>query len=335
MPLIRRISTYFRHRRSYLYAVAVAVAIAVLIAIGYALIPSGGGRMQAGDWVPYQWPIKPFDRPHPIRGNLNDPRMSHRHGDGPGSSSFHSGVDISAPGGTAVYTVAAGHVCTLEGGYQGHPTMVGVCGKGFEFAYWHIKPVVESGQRLDEHQLLGYVIKKCGHVHLSEMWDKRTWNPLRAGVLTPYHDHSKPTIVSATLYRNGSYLPLSGASLSGRIDLVVDTFDTPELKSNWPWARVTPALIRWRLLSVASGKALIPTRTSLDSRLNKLKVAAAEVFAPGTRKNRVKRAGVYNFWLVRGFDTSELPNGAYKLVVLVSDSRGNTARKTFELRVDN
>ncbi len=340
MPLFSRISFTFRHRggawrrRSYLYAAAFVAVVAALVAIGYALFPSGGGREQAGDWAPYQWPIKPFDRPHPIRGNLDDPRLT-KHRIGGDELEFHSGVDISAPGGTAVYTVAAGHVCALGGGYRGRPTTVGVCGKGFEFAYWHIRPVVESGQHLAEHQLLGYVMKKWGHVHLSEMWAGRTWNPLRAGALTPYDDHSKPTIVSAMLYRHGSYLPVSGASLSGRVDLVVNAFDTPELKSNWPWARVTPALIRWRLLSEATGKALIPTRTSLDSRLNKLKVAPTEVFAPGTRKNGVRRVGVYNFWLVRGLDSSELRNGAYRLVVLASDSRGNTTRKTFELTVDN
>lgn len=334
MPLIHRINTHFRHRRSYLYAVAFVVVVA-LVAIGFVLYPSGGEKVKPSDWTPYQWPIKPFNRPHPIRGNLNDPRMSHRHGDGPGSSSFHSGVDITAPGGTAVYTVAAGHVCTLGGEYRGRSTTVGVCGKGFEFAYWHIRPVVENGQRLAEHQLLGYVLEKWGHVHLSEMWDGKTWNPLRPGALTPYDDQTKPTIASAMLYRNGSYLPLAGASLSGRVDLVVASFDTPELNSNWPWATVTPALIRWRLLREATGIAVIPTRTCFDSRLNKLKVAPTDVFAPGTHKNRVRRAGAYNFWLVKGFDTSQLPNGAYGLVVLVSDSRGNTARKNYELRVNN
>ncbi|MHB8060042.1 MAG: M23 family metallopeptidase [Gaiellaceae bacterium] len=335
MPLIRRIKVLFRHPRSYLYAAALAVAVATLAAIGFVYFPSGGGREQARDWAPYEWPIKPFNRPHPIRGNLDDPRLTKYRDGRPGSFSFHSGVDISAPGGTAVYAVAAGHVCTLGGAFRGRPTTVGVCGRGFEFVYRHVGPVVERGQRLAEHQLLGYVLEKWGHVHLGEMWDERTWNPLRAGALTPYHDESKPTIVSIELYRHGRYLPAAGAAVAGRVDLVVSAFDTPELKSSWPWARVTPALIRWRLLSEASGKALIPTRTSLDFRLRKLKREPAKVFAPGTLKNTAKRAGVYNFWLVRGLGTSRLQNGGYRLVVLVSDSRGNTARKTVRLTVRN
>ena len=308
--------------------------IAALAVIGYALLSSGERHGQARAWIPYQWPIKPFDRPHPIRGNLDDPRMPNRHISGPGPFSFHSGVDISAPGGTAVYTVAPGHVCMLGAGSRGRPTALGVCGRGFEFEYSHIKPVVESGQRLAKHQLLGYVIKKWGHVHLSEMWDGRTWNPLRAGALTPYDDRTKPTIVSVMIYRNGSYLPLQ-TTLSGRVDLVLDAYDTPELSSNWPWAIVTPALIRWRLLSEASGKVLIPTRTSLDFRLNKPRTALTEVFAPGTRQNGGKRAGVYNFWLVRGLDSSLLANGAYRLVVLASDTRANTTERSFRLTVEN
>jgi len=39
----------------------------------------------------YPWPLEPFDRPHPVRGYFNDPRIS-------GSSrAFHFGIDIAAP----------------------------------------------------------------------------------------------------------------------------------------------------------------------------------------------------------------------------------------------
>ena len=261
--------------------------------------------------------------------------MPNRHIDGPGPLSFHAGVDISAPGGTAVYAVAPGRVCTLDGGSEGHPTTVGVCGRGFEFAYSHINPVVGKNQRLVKHQLLGYVIERWGHLHFAEMWDGRTWNPLRAKGLTPYEDHTKPTIVSVMVYRHGRYLLASAAPLSGRIDLVVDAFDTPELKSNWPWAKVTPALIRWSLLSEASGEVVVSNRISVDFRSNKLIVPLTAVFAPGTRQNGSKRAGVYNFWLVRHLDTAKLPNGAYRLIVQASDTRGNTASRTFRLTLSN
>jgi hypothetical protein len=48
----------------------------------------------------YGWPVKPFNRQHPVRAYLNDPRNGR--GD---AKSFHFGIDISAPTGTAVYAV--------------------------------------------------------------------------------------------------------------------------------------------------------------------------------------------------------------------------------------
>ena len=56
----------------------------------------------------YSWPLKPFDRAHPVRGYFNDPRISGR------SRAFHFGIDISAPNGTPVYAVRGG-VVHLEG----------------------------------------------------------------------------------------------------------------------------------------------------------------------------------------------------------------------------
>src|SRR5512132_506344 len=51
----------------------------------------------------YGWPVKPFNRQHPVRAYLNDPR----NGDGD-AKSFHFGIDITAPTGTPVYAIAAG-----------------------------------------------------------------------------------------------------------------------------------------------------------------------------------------------------------------------------------
>src|SRR5436189_5077890 len=68
----------------------------------------------------YSWPVKPFDRPHPVRGSFGDPRTvffgpptQRTLLSGAGSFQFHDGVDISAPGGTAVYPVEAGTVAVV------------------------------------------------------------------------------------------------------------------------------------------------------------------------------------------------------------------------------
>src|SRR5262245_57312365 len=44
----------------------------------------------------YGWPVKPFNRQHPVRAFLNDPRIGSN-----GGTSFHFGIDVSAPDGTA------------------------------------------------------------------------------------------------------------------------------------------------------------------------------------------------------------------------------------------
>src|SRR2546423_1426573 len=96
----------------------------------------------------YGYPVKPFDREHPIRGNFGDPRSQFLgpptldtvlHG--AGSFSFHQGVDISAPNDTAVYPVIDGTVTTAT------PAWVRVTSSGGRaFEYWHIRPLVHVGR---------------------------------------------------------------------------------------------------------------------------------------------------------------------------------------------
>ena len=88
--------------RSALAALLCAVVVLVLpAAAGSEAAPHRGTGRE-----PYPWPLKPFDRPHPIRGNFNDPRVEFVGEDL--SSNFHFGVDISAPDLAPVYAVAPG-----------------------------------------------------------------------------------------------------------------------------------------------------------------------------------------------------------------------------------
>src|SRR5918998_5601169 len=55
----------------------------------------------------YGWPLKPFDKQHPVRGFFGDPRIE----EGPhGGESFHFGIDICAADGTPVYATISGRV---------------------------------------------------------------------------------------------------------------------------------------------------------------------------------------------------------------------------------
>src|SRR5205085_7796364 len=78
--------------------------LAALLAL--AIPAAAGSHARVRPVTSYPWPLKPFDRPHPVRGNFDDPRVDFV-GDEL-ASNFHFGVDISAADGTAVYAVAPG-----------------------------------------------------------------------------------------------------------------------------------------------------------------------------------------------------------------------------------
>src|SRR4051812_19979775 len=61
--------------------------------------------------APYPWPVKPFDRQHPVRAFFNDPRIADA------SHAFHFGIDVAAPDGTAVYAVTPGKVFIEDHGH--------------------------------------------------------------------------------------------------------------------------------------------------------------------------------------------------------------------------
>ena len=102
----------------------------------------------------YPWPVRPFNKQHPIRGFFGDPRTVFENGvlaggfDGPGFFSFHQGVDIAAPDGTPVYPVVSGiahylGAATLNvdtGTYQGNARI---------FQYFHVVPDRRRGRAGD------------------------------------------------------------------------------------------------------------------------------------------------------------------------------------------
>src|SRR5947209_15260361 len=140
--------------------------------------------------MPYGWPLKPFDRAHPVRANFNDPRISGA------SRAFHFGIDISAPNGTPVYAVAPGTVHLEDA------RAVSVAAEGREFGYWHLVPAVRHLERVSQHQLLGHVEAPWLHVHFAERSSKMYRNPLRRDGLTPWTDTTRPRVTAITFMRN-------------------------------------------------------------------------------------------------------------------------------------
>jgi len=287
--------------------------LAIFLAL--ALPAAAGSHPKARRGTGYPWPLKPFDRPHPVRGNFDDPRVDFV-GDEL-SSNFHFGVDISAADGTAIYAVAPGIASR-------HPDYVDVLSaSGRDFGYWHVSPAVKNHQAVKQGQLLGHVLRGWGHVHFAENLNGVYVNPLRRGALTPYTDTTPPTVEAVTISRAGK--AVDPTKVSGVVDLTCDAYDVPEIDPPWPWqeSRVTPALVRWRIVA-ADGQPATRWQTAVDFRFALLPDGLFNlVYARGTKQNRTNRPGRYVFYLDEGWSSASLPDGSYRLAVGAWDTRGN------------
>jgi hypothetical protein len=274
----------------------------------------------------YHWPVKPFDREHPIRGAFDDPRE--HEGLGVSYHSFHFGIDISAPDGTAVYAVEAGTI------YRYRDAVAVRESTGREFAYWHVQTRLPEHSYVVKNQEIGRIRPGWGHVHFAERVDGTYVNPLRPGALEPFTDTTTPVVDAIDLSADGS--PVDLAHVTGRIDLIADAYDRPPIAPPPPWqdARWTPALVRWRLLR--DDREVVPWETAADFRTALLQPDQYElIYAPGTRQDHPGRPGDFRFWLSHGFDTTLLDDGTYRLEVTASDTRGNTGRGFVDFTVAN
>jgi hypothetical protein len=276
--------------------------------------------------APYPWPVEPFDRQHPVRAFLGDPRI----GDG-GGSSFHTGIDISVPDGTPVYAVAPGRVSL------GGPQNVVVVTPARNFGYWHVVPAVANGDTVALHGLLGHVAAGWGHVHFTEHTTTPRpqgtyWNPLRRGALTPFADFGAPVVPRI-------HAP---DPLVALVALTAEALDHPPIAPPPPWEKtpVTPAVLRWRLLH--GEQAAVPWRVVADFRVSFRPHVVdgsdtnfARVYASGTRQNHPNQPGLFRYRLSRRLDTRRFTDGAYALEVEAGDVRGNTGRRRLPVAITN
>ena len=270
----------------------------------------------------YGWPLKPFDRPHPVRANLNDPRIS-----GP-SKAFHFGIDVSAPNGTPVYAVEAGKVHLED------PRAISVLNGDVAFGYWHVVPAVAHHQLVAKHQLLGHVDAPWLHVHFAERRDGTYRNPLRADALTPWHDDTRPAVTKIVFSRDGAAVRAS--AVSGAVDVIAEAHDVAPVDVPAPWndLPVTPARIRWRV--VGQSGVVRRWRTPVDFTKTMLpRSAFSRIYAPGTRQNHAGAPGLYRFYLAHTWTTTTLPDGSYRLEVEASDLAGNIGSLTKRFTIAN
>jgi murein DD-endopeptidase MepM/ murein hydrolase activator NlpD len=330
-------------------AIALLASAALAAAGAPSARPSSASSAAPGS---YGWPVKPFHEQHPVRGSFGDPRTVFAapptadgvlHGSG--HFSFHEGIDISAPNGTPVYPVRDGRV-TVASLEKARERVVVVCPDGVSFEYWHLTPRVRVGQWVvTDRTILGTILKPAGHVHLTEVDDGRPVNPLAAGHIAPYRDATVPRVEAI-----GFRLDTGNAAMvnfvRGRIALVAEAYDTPAVPvpGIWRGLPVAPALVTWRIES-AAGKVVVAERAAADFRRTIPPDAAFwSVYARGTFQNMAVfgqhysylEPGCFLFGLTQTpFDTAQLRDGVYDLVVTAADIRGNSSSRSQRFTVHN
>jgi hypothetical protein len=304
---------------------------------------------QAGCEGPYGWPVAPFDQQHPIRGMFGDPRTNF-HAEptlaglmtGPGSFSFHQGVDIAAADGTNVYPVATGVVKKIKG--QG---MIVACDNGRAFEYEHVHPQVVAGQRVVAGQtVLGPIIAPAGHVHLTQLDGTGSVNPLGPNGLKPFRDTTVPQVDAITLRATETGPDQLPTFVRGNVLLLASAYDAPPMAvpGDWNGLPVSPAVVRWHIATWA-GKIVVPERVARDVRTRVPQNSAFwKAYARGTYQNMAVFGKHYSF-LQRGsyifkltpepFDTSTLDDGVYDLVVTVADCSGNSSSRSLRITIHN
>ena len=279
----------------------------------------------------YGWPVKPFHKPHAVRGSFGDPRIGLAPSGTGLTYNFHNGVDVVAPDGTPVYATISGQVA-LD---PKNPDVVWVSdGHGTVFSYWHVVPAVRSGEEVTAYAtVVGHVQAPWGHVHFSDIRDGQYENPLRAGAMGPYIDHTAPEVTSVTLEHDGHPVPIAVAH--GSIDVIAEVDDPPANPIAPPWdgLAVMPAIVRWRL--VGQHGAGTPWATSFDVTKALPAVTYDRVYAQWTRQNHQYRAGRYRVYLTHALSTAELPDGQYKVEIMASDECGNRSTSSAFLSLEN
>jgi hypothetical protein len=308
--------------------VGTALATCV-VATSLSLPDSVAARARGAATSAYGWPVRPFDRQHPVRGFFGDPRIG-LNADGTTSRQFHFGVDVSGPNGTPVYATLTGRVSI----HPEHGDVVFIDGSnGVEFSYWHVVPAVRSGDSAIAYKtVVGNVESPWAHVHFSEMRDGRYLNPLRPGAMGPYADPTRPAVTAVELERTGDAAHVAPDAATGTFDIIAEVSDETPLPVAAPWRNmpVMPALVRWRIVE---GKRLATNwQTAVDFR-ETIPAASAfgSVFARWTRQNHPHHPGRYRIYLAHAWNSAQLPAGSYRIEVSACDSRGNTAAVEFPL----
>jgi murein DD-endopeptidase MepM/ murein hydrolase activator NlpD len=353
MPTTQHIQSRGARRRTPLsnLLISIGAAATAVVAIAIAPVHEGTSILRtnpaaaasgAASQRPYTygWPVAPFNEQHPVRGNFADPRTSF---DGPptlrglltsgGNFSFHQGIDISAPDGTAVYPVMDGVVRTVTKEWVQVDS-----DNGHAFQYWHVGARVRVADHVEAGTtVLGRILHGAEHVHLTELQNGLPVNPLAAGHIGPYTDTSTPEVTSISFRASDTGPQLLPDCLHGRVELVAAAADTQTMLAPGIWRAlpVSPAKVTFRIERIIPKPAhiVIPETVARDvtERLPHSGILWS-TYARGTHMNMPnfgthrywRQPGVYLFKLTPApFDTERLHDGIYRITVTATDTAGN------------
>jgi murein DD-endopeptidase MepM/ murein hydrolase activator NlpD len=339
---LRRMATLF-----ILTAAIGGGAMAGMTALPAETSSAASANASGGHAFSYGWPVKPFDRQHPVRGSFGDPRSvfdGHPTVRGLMTSrcncSYHQGIDISAPDFTPVYPVRSGVVQTVTREWIRVDS-----GDGTSFEYWHINAEVEVGDRVKAREtVLGRIIRASGHVHLTELLNGRSVNPLAPGHIGPYSDTTTPRVSEISFRARETGPELLPEYLHGRVLMVAAASDTHAIpvEGKWHGMPVTPAKLTYRIETFPDKQVAVPETVAMDVSRTLPSSDMWHTYARGSHMNQVKM-GSHRYWYQPGvylfklevFDTTRLKDGVYRFVVTAWDTAGNHSSTPQVINVHN
>lgn len=307
------------------------------------------------------WPLAPQDTGHGVYGTFLNPTTAWPSGMPFANVGFHRAIDIlvnDAKGPQPVFAIEGGRVKEARLTWQTTPLKVRVrCGSvGIgHFRYVHIVPGVAMGELVEPGQQIGHTCPGWWHIHLEEVahssGERILLNPMRpGGKLGPITDRGRPTISAMRIYPKASensadarVLPLN--QVRGVVVPVALAMDSFPLKE-WPGAPVVPLHVYRAAVELVHDDGT----PVLSRRLFQIDHAPGPTwqhyFRPLTRRSAPVAVCVVRkpsdctsrLWLrlwEKGWDTSNVPNGWYKLKLTVEDTVGKKQSRELRFRVAN
>jgi murein DD-endopeptidase MepM/ murein hydrolase activator NlpD len=255
------------------------------------------------------WPLRPFHRQHPLRAGINELR----------TGSMHSGIDIQARNGQAVYAMQSGRAKVVRQGFDTY-VLVG------RFAYYHVRPWVTEGQHVSAYStVLGQVITPGGHVHVTDLRGKTELNPLRprGRVVGPWRDRAAP-VIGTPSFRAG-----------GQVTVQVYDPQTYVRRTTYRTPVLAPAALAYRVSRARGGRAVTGLRWALRGTHVYPFSLRHRIYAPGARGGgftcfayHPRCTPNWHYRLAGGLAPRlRLRPGIYRLHIYAWDWAGNTTAR--------